>query len=66
MNILRRLFHSKLYRIELVHGHGWFHRVVSIVNGQTVYTSEVYSSADKAMQTAESVASDAGWELRIL
>ena len=30
----------------------WYSKIVSIRNGQTIYTSETYSSEAKAMKTA--------------
>lgn len=57
------------YRIELLQAQQkgeWFHRVVSERNGQTIYTSETYSSEQKAEQTVYAIAKDTGWKVFVL
>lgn len=60
MNI--RLGRAK-FKIECVLGPAgkWYHRVLS-VNGEPVYTSEVYETQQSCRKTALSVAKNAGWE----
>lgn len=40
----------------------WYIKVVAR-NGETVLTSETYSSKSKALKTADMLANETGWEL---
>lgn len=40
----------------------WYIKVVAS-NGETVLTSETYSSKSKALQTADMLADETGWEV---
>lgn len=55
------------FRIEVRNGGaGWYWRLVSSVNGKTTAHSEVYSDLTACMDTAESVASNAGWPVAVM
>lgn len=71
MKLLRWFSRPRKHKIQVVKGDAdmWFSRIVSTTNGQTTHTSQVYrshSSLDMALQTAESVAKDAGWKVEVL
>ena len=56
------------HRIELFTGQSgnWFWRLVSAQNGQTLSTSEMYSSFDKAEQTVLGLEKSCGIPYRVM